>query len=103
MGVIARPLPIRPMPWRLIALVALIGLLAAAALDLRRLAAARRRRRSGWPRNGALVIGTADGDIVTVDPATGTTTPLITGPTMDSGPYFSPDGQRFVFDRRTSR
>ncbi len=32
MGVIARPLPIRPIPWRLIAIVAALGLLAAAAL-----------------------------------------------------------------------
>ena len=53
----------------------------------------------GLARNGALVIGTADGDIVTVDPATGTTTPLITGPTIDSGPFFSNDGQRILFDR----
>jgi Tol biopolymer transport system component len=101
MGVIARPLPLRPMPWRLIALVALIGLLAVASLVY---VGAQRRVPPpfGLAANGSLVIGTADGDIVSVDPITGKTTPLITGPTVDGGPYFSPDGLRFVFDRRTS-
>lgn len=101
MGVIARPLPIRPMPWRLIALVALIGLLAAAALVY---VGSQRRVPPpfGPAANGSIIIGTADWDIVSVDPATGKTTALITGPTVDGGPYFSPDGLRFVFDRRTS-
>ena len=98
MGVIARPVPVRPVPWRPIAIVALLGLLAAATLIY---AGSRQRTPPpfGLARNGALVIGTADGDIVTVDPATGTTTPLITGPTLDSGPFFSNDGQRILFDR----
>ena len=98
MGVIARPLPVRPLPWRPIAIVALLGLLAVATLIF---AGSRQRVPPpfGLARNGALVIGTADGDIVTVDPATGTTTPLITGPTLDTGPFFSNDGQRIIFDR----
>jgi hypothetical protein len=101
MGVIARPLPIRPMPWRLLAMVALLGLLAVATLIY---AGSRQRTPPpfGLARNGALVIGTADGDIVTVDPATGTTTPLITGPTLDTSPFFSNDGQRILFDRATA-
>ena len=56
----------------------------------------------GLARNGALIIGTADGDIVTVDPTSGKSTPLISGPAIDSGPYFSLDGQRILFDRATS-
>ena len=101
MGVIAQRVPVRPVPWRPIAMVALLGLLAAAALIY---AGSRQHTPPpfGLARNGALVIGTADGDIVTVDPATGTTTPLITGPTIDSGPFFSKDGQRIVFDRRAA-
>ncbi len=70
MGVIARPLPTRPIPWRLIAVAALLVLLAAAALvyvGSRRVVPAP----FGLAGNGALLIGTADGDIVTVDPATG--------------------------------
>ncbi len=99
MGVIARPVPLRPMPWRTIAIVALLALLAAATLIF---AGTRLRIPPpfGLARNGALVIGTAVGDIVTVDPATGTTTPLITGPAIDSGPFFSNDGRRLLFDRR---
>lgn len=101
MGVIARPLPVRPLPWRPIAIVALLGLLAVATLIF---AGSRQRVPPpfGLARNGVLVIGTAVGDIVTVDPATGTTTPLITGPAVDSGPFFSNDGQRILFDRRTA-
>jgi len=102
MGVIARPLPVRPMPWRLIALVALIGLLAVASLVYVGAQQKRLPPPFGLAANGSLVIGTADGDIVSVDPLTGTTTPLISGPELDSGPYFSPDGLRFVFDRRAS-
>ena len=68
MGVIARPLPIRPMPWRLIAVVALIGLLAAVA-SLVYVGSQRRVPPPFGPAaNGSLVIGTADGDIVTVGP-----------------------------------
>jgi hypothetical protein len=101
MGVIARPVPLRPVPWRPIAIVVLLGLLAAAALIY---AGSRQHVPPpfGPARNGALVIGTADGDIVTVDPATGRTTPLIGGPTFDGGPFFSNDGQRILFDRGTS-
>ena len=98
MGVIARPLPVRPLPWRLFAVAALVALLAAATLIY---AGSRTRVPPpfGPARNGALVIGTSDGDIVTVDPATGETTPLISGPTIDSGPFYSNDGQRILFDR----
>jgi tricorn protease-like protein len=101
MGVIARPLPFRPMPWRLIAIVALVGLLATATLVY---VGSRPRIPApfGPASNGVLIIGTADGDIVSVDPSTGTTTALIGGPTIDAGPYFSNDGQRFIFDRGTS-
>jgi Tol biopolymer transport system component len=53
----------------------------------------------GLARNGTLLIGTADGDIATFDPATGDTRSLISGPGREAGPLFSPDGQRFVFVR----
>jgi Tol biopolymer transport system component len=101
MGVIARPLPVRSLPWRLFAIVALVALLAAATL----LYAGSRLRvlaPFGPARNGELVIGTAAGDIVTVDPSTGASTVLISGPTADGGPWFSNDGQRFIFDRKAS-
>ena len=81
MGVIARPLPIRPIPWRLIAVAALLVVLAAATLvyvGSRRVAPPP----FGLARNGALLIGTADGDIVTVDPATGRAVPVVSGSTV---------------------
>jgi Tol biopolymer transport system component len=53
----------------------------------------------GLAGNGALLVGTADGDIAALDPVTGATTPVIDGPTQDAGPTFSPDGRRFVFAR----
>jgi hypothetical protein len=99
MGVIARPLPLRPMPWRPIAILALIGLLAAATLFVYVGSRPRIPAPFGPAANGALIIGNADGDIVSVDPATGKATALISGPTGDGGPYFSNDGRRFVFDR----
>lgn len=101
MGVIARPLPRPSLPWRSLAIVALLAILAAATL----IYAGSRSRPAppfGLARNGALIIGTAEGDIVTVDPTTGKATPLISGPTIDSGPWFSLDGRRFLFDRATS-
>jgi Tol biopolymer transport system component len=101
MGVIARPLPVPSVPWRSLGIVALLAILAAATL----LYAGSRQRPAppfGLARNGALIIGTTDGDIVTVDPASGKSTPLISGPTIDSGPFFSLDGQRILFDRATS-
>src|SRR6266581_2131902 len=47
----------------------------------------------GLARNGVLV-SSADGDIFSVDPKTGTHTPLIAGPAFDFGPMFSRDGTR---------
>ncbi len=101
MGVIARPLPIRPMPWRLIAVAAILVLLVAATLvyvGSRRVVPPP----FGLAGNGAIPIGTADGDIVTVDPATGRAAPVIGGPTFDDGPFFPRDGQRFVLQPGTS-
>jgi Tol biopolymer transport system component len=101
MGVIARPLPIRPIPWRLIAVAAILVVLAAATLvyvGSRRVVPPP----FGLAGNGAILIGTADGDIATVDATTGRMTSVITGPTIDGGPFHSRDGTRFVFDRGTS-
>jgi len=102
MGVIARPLPLRPMPWRLIVIIAAIGLLAAATLAY---VGSRPRILPpfGPAANGSLIIGSADGHIVSLDPVTGTSTTLINGPAGDGGPYFSNDGRRFVFERGAFR
>ena len=101
MGVIARPLPIRPIPWRLIAIAAVLVVLAAATLVY---VGSRRAIPPpfGLARNGAILIGTADGDIAAVDPTTGRTMLVVGGPTADGGPFYSHNGQRFVFDRAAS-
>ncbi len=101
MGVIARPLPIRPVPWRLFAIAAAILLLATAALVY--VGSTKRVPPPFGPaRNGAFAIGTADGDIVTIDLQTGKTSLLIAGTTHDAYPYFLNDGQRMLFDRKTT-
>ena len=80
MGVIARTAPVRQVPWRSIAIAALLIVLAAAAVALfagsqsRRLpAAVRSRPQRRHPTS-------IDGDIVTVDPVTGATKVIIGGP-----------------------
>ncbi len=55
----------------------------------------------GIARNGALVIG-HDGDLYTVDPATGSERAIITDPRFEFGPTFSRDGTKFIFLRVAS-
>jgi Tol biopolymer transport system component len=99
MGVIARTAPARQVPWRPILLVALLGLLTAAALVV--LAGANRPRLPapfGPARNG-LIATSVNGDVVTVDPATGKKTVLIAGPENDTNPQFSALGTKILFTR----
>ena len=91
--------PTARMPWRQLGILALIGLLIAVAA----VAYVGTRRASpappfGLAANGAIAME-RDGDIVTVDHATGTVTPIITGPEVDSAPIFSRDGTRIAFER----
>jgi Tol biopolymer transport system component len=53
----------------------------------------------GLARNGALV-ASANGDIFSIDPATGRSTPLISDPASDFGPGFSRDGTKIMFLRQ---
>jgi dipeptidyl aminopeptidase/acylaminoacyl peptidase len=98
MGVIARTQPMRPVPWRLIAIGVALLLLAGAAL----LYVGSRPHIPapfGPARNGQIAFGTFDGEIMTIDPSTGASTALIAGPTFDVDPWFSNDGTKFAFDR----
>lgn len=98
MGVIARTAPIRPLPWRSIAIAAIITLLAAATL----IYAGSRTRVAppfGPARNGVIVYGTVLGDIVALDPTTGTTRTLIGGSVVEKYPMFTLDGTRLIFAR----
>jgi Tol biopolymer transport system component len=53
----------------------------------------------GQARNG-LVAYAADGDIFTVDPTTGVSTAIVSGPETDVGPTYSRDGTRLAFERK---
>jgi Tol biopolymer transport system component len=86
-------------PWRTIgAIVLLVLALVGGALIL----AGSRQRPLPAPFGPALpglVVYESGGDLYTADPATGVSTPLLTGPTADTQPRWSPDGTRVAFQR----
>ncbi len=93
-----RPVPIRHLPWRTLAVALLVILLAAALL----LVTAGSRRRLppefGPAGNGPFAFA-ANGDIFLRDGLSGAIRPLVTGPSDDDGPGNSPDGTRVAFIR----
>ncbi len=103
MDVVARPTAFRAPALRPLLVLVLIGLLVAASVGL--IAGTQRPRVPppfGVAQNGIIVVSDPEGDIASFDPVTGTTTPLITGPTKDLAPWFSRDGRQFMFVRETS-
>jgi Tol biopolymer transport system component len=95
-----RVAPAPRMPWRTIVLLAILALTVAATAALF----------VGQPRTtpppeplqttaSGMVALERDGDIVSVDDETGTTTSLIAGPEIDGTPRFSPDGSKLGFER----
>jgi Tol biopolymer transport system component len=88
-----------PLPWRSIGLLILLGLLmlAAAAIyvgaTLRAVPAP-----YGVAGNGAVALAER-GDIVLVDPITGSRTVVVADPEIESSPLFSLDGTRLAFLR----
>ena len=92
---------LRPVPWRAVGLLAVLGLLLAVAAAL--YAGSQQQRLPppfGAAANG-LVAYSKGGDIYTVDPATGARRALVTGAAVDAGPAFSLDGTRLAFLRTT--
>jgi hypothetical protein len=99
MDIAAQPLQnARRVPWRGLALVALLILALAGALILAGGAFPRVAPPFGRAGNGVVAFA-ADGDIRAVDVKTGKVTTLIGGPELDRGPIFSRDGTRVVFLR----
>jgi dipeptidyl aminopeptidase/acylaminoacyl peptidase len=94
--------PVARMPWRQIGVLALLAILLAAALAV--YIGTRPNRLPppfGVADNGSIAY-VIDGDIYTVDPATGVVTTIVMGPEEDSEPAFSPDGTRMAFVRANS-
>lgn len=89
----------RPVQWRSIGLMVLLaGIMLALLAAL--IAGSQRRVPApfGLARAG-LVAYEMDGDIYTVDPATGASAAVVTGPETDRDPQWSRDGTRFAFIR----
>ena len=88
-------------PWRQLGVLALVGILLAAAA----IAYVGSRRSVvpapffGRAANGAIALE-RDGDIVSIDRATGVVTPITSGPELDTSPAYSGDGQHIAFERR---
>ena len=100
MDVVARPVPARAPALRPLLVLLLIGILIAAGLAL--YAGSQRTKLPepfGPARNGLILTANADQDIVSIDPVTGSTQLLVSGPTQDIAPWLTRDGQHFMFVR----
>jgi dipeptidyl aminopeptidase/acylaminoacyl peptidase len=95
---VRQPVFMPRVPWRSIALaiVVLLALLAAAIVYV---GSQQRVPAPFGPARNGLIAYSAGDDIYTVDPVTGTATPIITGPETDRGPRFSLDGTHIAFAR----
>jgi Tol biopolymer transport system component len=89
---------LRPIPWRTLGLLAVLALLLAAAVAFYVGSQPRLPPPFGLAGSG-LVAYASNGDIYTVDPATGAREALITGPDADREPRWSLDGTRLAFLR----
>ena len=93
---------VTPFPWRTVGMATLVVLaLVAAGL----IAGGREQPRLPpvvGPAGTGLVAYSSDGDIFVGDPVTGTSTAIVTGPSIDTRPIFSPDGLRIAFLRARS-
>jgi Tol biopolymer transport system component len=88
----------RPVPWRAIGVLALVGLLIGATVAIYVGTRPRVPAPFGRAANG-VIAEVLDGDIVAVDPTSGVARPVITGPTVDHDPRYSRDGTRVAFLR----
>jgi Tol biopolymer transport system component len=88
----------RPLPWRAIALLSLLGLVLLGALSLSAGSRARLPAPFGPAANG-LVVYAEGGDIFVVDPATALPRAIVTGLDQDINPQWSLDGTRVAFQR----
>ena len=90
---------LRPVPWRAVGLLAVLGLLLAVAAALYVGSQPQRLPPPFGAAANGLVAYSKDGDIYTVDPITGKRAAIVTGATVDDSPSFSLDGSRLAFAR----
>jgi Tol biopolymer transport system component len=86
-------------PWRSIGLTVLLVALTLALVASLIVGSRPRVPAPFGPARSGLVAYAADGDIYTVDPATGSSTAIVTGPETDLDPRWSLDGRRLAFER----
>ena len=93
-----QPVRLSPVPWRQIALLALVALAMVAGIALTAANRPAVPAPFGLANNGLVAYAEA-GDIFTVDPETGARRQITTGLDGDANPRFSPDGSRIAFLR----
>ena len=101
MELVTTRVPATRLPMRQLGVLTLIAILLAAALAV--YVGSQQTRLPppfGVARNGAMLYGSG-GDIYRLDPVTGVSAALLTGPQTDLLPFYSRDGTRFVFFRQT--
>ena len=99
MEITTKAAPAARMPWRQLAILAILGLLlAAVAVAYVGSQQTRPAPYFGLAANGAVAVG-RDGDIYAINQATGTETAISVGPERDSAPVYSRDGTRIAFER----
>ena len=95
----SRLAPAQGIPWRPIVVAGLLLI----ALVVGALLSAGSRRQQLAPPFGAAANGqiaySVNGDIVAVDPSTGTTRTIVLGPESDTGPVFAGNGSKLAFVR----
>jgi Tol biopolymer transport system component len=96
----ARSAPLGFASWRpILTMLVILALVVAASAVL--IAGSKRARPPlfGPARNGAVIYDNGNGDILSLDPATGKAVTVIGGASDDRYPTVSPDGQRLLFVR----
>jgi Tol biopolymer transport system component len=99
MDVIVRPAFVPRLPWRSLAILALLIVAIIAALLFAAGSVRRLPPPFGPAANGAILYSTPGGDIVSVDPVTGVSKAVVAGPEKDVAPWLSRDGTKFLFVR----
>lgn len=94
---VSHPPAIRRVPWRLIAVIAMIALLIAASAAAYIGSRPRLPTPFGPAANGLVAYSQAN-TVYTADPVTGSPRAIFTGTTLVNDPWFSSDGTRIAFE-----